>query len=85
MHSFRDFGIFVGFIFPTVHVSERSRSYNDYTTPTEQTMRREAAEKNWTSILKRKEIINNGNITDYWKPVHYLKIHVHCVGSARGI
>jgi hypothetical protein len=30
---------------------------------------------------KRKEIINNGSITDNWKPVHYLKIHVYCVGS----
>jgi hypothetical protein len=38
-------------------------------------------EKNLTSIFKRKEVINSGNIMDNWKPVHYLVIHVHCVGS----
>jgi hypothetical protein len=39
------------------------------------------SKKNSTSIFKRKEIINNGNITDNWNLVHYLVIHVHCVGS----
>jgi hypothetical protein len=38
------------------------------------------SEKNCTSIFKHKEIINNGNKMDNWKPVPYLVIHMHCVG-----
>jgi hypothetical protein len=75
------FGIFVGFIFPTVHTSECSRYYSDYTPHKLNRQCDSRQQENWTSISKRKEIINNVNIKDNWKLVHYLKIHMHCVGS----
>jgi hypothetical protein len=49
------FGIFMGFLFPTVHTWKCSCSYNDYTTQTEPTMRRETAEKTGPRYLKARK------------------------------
>jgi hypothetical protein len=70
------FGIFMGFLFPTVHTSKRSRSYNDYTLHKLNRQYDTRQQKNSTLIFKRKEIISNGNITDNWKPEHYLNIEI---------